>query len=801
MSTTKKWNDDPAQGSESMEGSIPARQGGIGWWIAVPLLIALGLYLGYRKRPEDSAWISLQKGLTLWREGKWQPSVDLLLEAARLWETNAAVCGRIWNYIGVAYHQLGQYGMADQAYQTAILKNSQVTLAHYNRGVLHLQHGSLQEAIRELHAFVIYQPDRAIGWIRYGEALYRAGRYPEAEQAFVRAVQLAKSPAEQAEALNSLAVCLVHRGEYEGALKMLEAALRREPRFPAALWNRALIQLLYTGDRISAVQNLQVFLETSTNSQDQDMAKALTQRLAMELQPSLSVTETQKGAPAQVEELTNLFTHVGSIQPLPPPFAMDTQSNPPPASQTTTVAQATPPPATPSRTNPPTPEIAQASPSDTRRVSPTSPSEAPSSPPAPTSTSESSTSEPETESVPSKPLPSTTLAPTNQLAATSAPAPKSSPEKAITPAPSRPSLEKEPPSSPPQIAGLSPSPTNPPASSASPETKPAPQQPSPPPTPTPVEVVQVQETGPIQVGKPIASTPPTNPPVTLSPEASFPTNVPSTTPPSSESLPAVSGPDQYLQARSTPSTPPPKKESFFARLNPLRLFHRKKEEIQPTPIPNSSSRQSATTGPHKARQPAATPSPPSAAKPAPPTTPSWPRYRYVNPSPPPHGDRARALAILQQAFHTHQTGRLRDAIPLYEQATQVDPSLFEAHYNLALALFEERQYGRALAEYEKALAIRPEDPDARYNFALTLQQAGYPLDAAEQLQRLVKKHPNYLNAYLLLGNLYAQTLKDLPKAAEAYRRVLALDPNHPQAPAIRRWLSVQELAGKIPPPK
>ena len=133
-----------------------------------------------------------------------------------------------------------------------------------------------------------------------------------------------------------------------------------------------------------------------------------------------------------------------------------------------------------------------------------------------------------------------------------------------------------------------------------------------------------------------------------------------------------------------------------------------------------------------------------------------------------------------------------DAIPTtlsHRQATQSDPSFFEAHYNAGLASTEAGDLPGALAAYENALAARPESLDARYNFARVLKQAGYVLDAANELEKLLTMYPNDGRANLALGNIYAQQLQQPAKARQHYLKVLESDPHNPRAGDIRFWLA------------
>jgi tetratricopeptide (TPR) repeat protein len=141
-----------------------------------------------------------------------------------------------------------------------------------------------------------------------------------------------------------------------------------------------------------------------------------------------------------------------------------------------------------------------------------------------------------------------------------------------------------------------------------------------------------------------------------------------------------------------------------------------------------------------------------------------------------------------QGLQEQRAAHLSEAMQAYRQATGIDPSYFEAYYNLALAAMSAGDLPQALSAGESALAIRPESLDARLNFAQSLKQAHYFFDAANELTTVLAKYPNDARAHLALGNLYAQQFRQPAKAREHYLKVLDNDPRNPQAPAIRDWL-------------
>lgn len=214
----------------------------------------------------------------------------------------------------------------------------------------------------------------------------------------------------------------------------------------------------------------------------------------------------------------------------------------------------------------------------------------------------------------------------------------------------------------------------------------------------------------------------------------------------------------------TISPTPPEKKSLLSKLNPF------KREAKPS-APTTATSSSGT---------AATPEPLRAAAPG--------RYQYLNPAAPEAGDRRAAQQALAQGQEAQRARRSAEAMQFFRRAANLDGSYFEAHYSLGLATFEARSFKAAAAAWETAIALRPDSSDARYNFALTLKAAGYPQDAADELEKLLSLHPDEARGHLTLGNLYAEQLDDKPRARRHYQQVLQLDPRNPQAQAIRYWL-------------
>lgn len=70
----------------------------------------------------------------------------------------------------------------------------------------------------------------------------------------------------------------------------------------------------------------------------------------------------------------------------------------------------------------------------------------------------------------------------------------------------------------------------------------------------------------------------------------------------------------------------------------------------------------------------------------------------------------KAKVYMEKGDYTQAIERLKSSIDL-------DSSIFETHYNLAIAYTKAEDYLNAVDEYKKAIAIKPNMPDAYYSLA------------------------------------------------------------------------------------
>jgi tetratricopeptide (TPR) repeat protein len=294
--------------------------------------------------------------------------------------------------------------------------------------------------------------------------------------------------------------------------------------------------------------------------------------------------------------------------------------------------------------------------------------------------------------------------------------------------------------------------------------------------------------------RPIAtSAPPTAVTVVKLPEAAPAKKAQDVAPPA-PSGPSVAPPNQIAASTgnvwvvSAPA-PKPAKTGFFQKLNP---FGGKSKAARASAPTNSSEvlRTAPPTIP-AAQEPsgAISSNPPASAGRAPAPRVDFPRYAYLAPVKPQPGDRKAAEPLFAEGFKAQQEKHPAEAVKAYRAALDKDPAYYEAYYNQSLLALQIGDGKAALQACENALALNPVDSATRMNFATALEQANYPLDAANELEKVIQAKPDEVRAHLLLANVCAQKLDEPTRARVHYLKVLELEPRHPRADEIRYWLA------------
>ncbi|MBX3480048.1 MAG: sulfotransferase [Caulobacter sp.] len=146
--------------------------------------------------------------------------------------------------------------------------------------------------------------------------------------------------------------------------------------------------------------------------------------------------------------------------------------------------------------------------------------------------------------------------------------------------------------------------------------------------------------------------------------------------------------------------------------------------------------------------------------------------------------------LLGEAAALRRAGRDREAEAAYERLLARHPDLPDSWYNLALLQRRAGRFDAALASYQQALGRRVSGPEEVHlnRGVIYADDLRRPEDAERELAAALKLNPRYVPALLNLGNLHEDRGRKAA-ALDAYARILALDPGHPEALARTAGLS------------
>jgi tetratricopeptide (TPR) repeat protein len=82
-------------------------------------------------------------------------------------------------------------------------------------------------------------------------------------------------------------------------------------------------------------------------------------------------------------------------------------------------------------------------------------------------------------------------------------------------------------------------------------------------------------------------------------------------------------------------------------------------------------------------------------------------------------------------------------------------------------LLGDKNLDEAIAWCQKAQQLRPADPKYAHTLAFYQRKKGNTDAAVELLRKAIQCEPSYLDAYLLLGEIYEER-RDFPAAAKVY---------------------------------
>jgi len=130
-----------------------------------------------------------------------------------------------------------------------------------------------------------------------------------------------------------------------------------------------------------------------------------------------------------------------------------------------------------------------------------------------------------------------------------------------------------------------------------------------------------------------------------------------------------------------------------------------------------------------------------------------------------------ALRLIDEGNAFEQKGRMDDAMPCYEAAIRLVPSLARAHINRGNILLERGDANGAMESYGTALVCDPSYAPAHYNMGNAQTRCGRRGEAVESYRKAIELNPGFADAEVALGCVL-EDLGELEAAAASYARLL-----------------------------
>ncbi len=148
------------------------------------------------------------------------------------------------------------------------------------------------------------------------------------------------------------------------------------------------------------------------------------------------------------------------------------------------------------------------------------------------------------------------------------------------------------------------------------------------------------------------------------------------------------------------------------------------------------------------------------------------------------GIRAKAAGLVQRAKDRIRERQEAQAIPLCEQAAEIDPTYAPAFVQWGIALSYLKKFDEAVRRFQTAIRLDPQDPSPLIRWGRALLDMRRPREAIELFQRAGKLDPHDAFAVFSWGRAL-EDLKRFDQALAKYKRAAKLDPKF--APAFSGW--------------
>lgn len=150
-----------------------------------------------------------------------------------------------------------------------------------------------------------------------------------------------------------------------------------------------------------------------------------------------------------------------------------------------------------------------------------------------------------------------------------------------------------------------------------------------------------------------------------------------------------------------------------------------------------------------------------------------------------------AAPVTQEAAPAAQaTAVVTDTeLQAYRDILARDPKNAKAAADLANRLYDAGRFAEAIPYYQQAHALDPKNVGVSTDLGTALYYAGRPDEALVQLERSLKADPTHAQTLFNIGIVKRDGKKDGKGAVEAWRRLLEIAPDYPEAARVRSLIA------------
>jgi len=149
-------------------------------------------------------------------------------------------------------------------------------------------------------------------------------------------------------------------------------------------------------------------------------------------------------------------------------------------------------------------------------------------------------------------------------------------------------------------------------------------------------------------------------------------------------------------------------------------------------------------------------------------------------TPPPAAGPSGIQAILREAFHHHQEGRLDEAERLYRRILALDPRHADSLHLLGMIAFQGGHPAVAVDLIVQAVAVNPTNAMYRSNLGSVLKELGRHDEAVASWRHALSLRPDHAESYSNLGYVLREQGRH-DEAIELLRQALAINPGLAEA--------------------